>query len=97
VVDGFEVHGPAAYGCGGAVVHERDYLVLLYASGNRDELAFGFGEHLCLGAALARLEGRIAFEELLRRFPAYALTDDVELEPSTLTRSIGRMPVCLAG
>ena len=68
---------------------EGDYLVMLYASGNRDEaafgptadqfqatrpievpnLAFGFGEHLCLGAALARLEARVVFEELLARFP----------------------------
>ena len=31
-------------------------------------VAFGYGEHFCLGAALARMEGRIAFEELLGRF-----------------------------
>lgn len=35
------------------------------------QLGFGFGVHLCLGAALARLEARIAFEELLRRYPHY--------------------------
>ena len=32
-------------------------------------LSFGFGIHLCLGAALARLEGRVALDEVLNRFP----------------------------
>jgi cholest-4-en-3-one 26-monooxygenase len=34
-----------------------------------DHLAFGFGPHYCLGAALAQLEARVLFEELLRRLP----------------------------
>ena len=34
-------------------------------------VGFGFGIHLCVGAALARLETRIAFEELLARYPNY--------------------------
>jgi cytochrome P450 len=35
------------------------------------QLGFGFGVHLCLGAPLARLESRVAFRELLRRYPDY--------------------------
>jgi cytochrome P450 len=38
-----------------------------------DHLSFGFGIHYCMGAGLARLEGRVAFEELLARMPNYTL------------------------
>jgi cytochrome P450 len=41
-------------------------------------LAFGFGAHYCLGQALARLEGRIVLEEVIRRFPQW----DADLETS---------------
>ncbi|MGZ8819316.1 MAG: cytochrome P450, partial [Mycobacterium sp.] len=41
-------------------------------------LAFGHGVHHCLGAPLARMEMRIAFPALLRRFPTLALAEDFE-------------------
>lgn len=36
-------------------------------------VAFGWGAHLCFGAALARIEGQIAFEEIIRLFPDWSL------------------------
>src|SRR5262249_33257031 len=41
-------------------------------------LAFGFGTHFCLGASLARLETRVAWEELLRRIPEFHVAAPVE-------------------
>jgi cytochrome P450 len=57
-------------------------------------LAFGYGIHYCLGAALARLEGRIALDELLNRFPEW----DVELErahlaPTSTVRGFETLPM----
>lgn len=57
-------------------------------------LAFGIGNHFCLGANLARMEMRVAFCELLRRLPdmSYA-TDGPELGESALVRSVKHMHV----
>jgi cytochrome P450 len=40
------------------------------------QISFGYGIHLCLGASLARLEAKVAFEELLNRYSEMSLTDD---------------------
>jgi cytochrome P450 family 142 subfamily A polypeptide 1 len=52
-------------------------------------LAFGTGTHVCLGAHLARLEIRVAFEELLRRMPDWELADPGEprIIPATFARA----------
>lgn len=44
--------------------------------GARDHMAFGTGIHSCLGAALARLEIRVCFEEILKRIPDYEIDMD---------------------
>ena len=44
--------------------------------GSAGHLAFGHGVHHCLGAPLARMEMRIAWPALLRRFPNLALAED---------------------
>jgi len=59
-------------------------------------VAFGFGEHFCLGAALARLEVRVAFEEILRRWRRIELAGQPEAQPSLLVRGLVRLPVAFA-
>jgi cytochrome P450 len=58
-------------------------------------VAFGFGEHFCLGAQLARMEARIAFAQLLERFAGWELTGTVERLPSLFMRGIVHLPLCL--
>ena len=87
----------------GQPVLEGSAVLLLNASGNRDErkfsdpdrfdirraidhhLAFGYGTHFCLGAALARLEGRVALDEVLARFPTWEVDWDNAVQARTST------------
>ena len=57
-------------------------------------LAFGYGIHLCLGAALARLEGRVALDEVLERFPQWEVDWDHAVQARTSTvRGWEKLPV----
>ncbi len=58
-----------------------------------DHLAFGIGEHFCLGANLARLEIRLIFEELLRRLPDLEFAGPVRRLRSNFINGIKAMPV----
>jgi cytochrome P450 len=96
----------------GQAVPEGSVILLLTASGNRDDrkfpdgdrfdihrridhhLAFGYGVHFCMGAALARLEGRIALDEVLQRFPTWEVDWDNAAQARTSTvRGWERLPV----
>jgi cytochrome P450 len=56
-------------------------------------LGFGHGIHVCLGAALARLESRVAFEELLARSPEYELSGEPERYVSNWARAWRILPL----
>jgi len=58
-----------------------------------EHLAFGIGEHYCLGANLARLEIRVLFEELLRRLPDIDLAGPPVRLRSSFINGIKHMPV----
>ena len=96
----------------GQAVPAGSTMLLLTASGNRDErkfpdgnafdihrssdhhLAFGYGIHFCLGAALARLEGRVALDEVLARFPEWEVDWENAVQARTSTvRGWEKLPV----
>lgn len=56
-------------------------------------LAFGHGTHYCLGSNLARLEARVAFEELHARFPDYELAGTPRRIVSIWARAFGEIPL----
>jgi cytochrome P450 len=56
-------------------------------------VTFGYGAHFCLGAALARLEGRIALDELLNRFPEWDVDlDNAKIAPTSTVRGWETLP-----
>ncbi len=57
-------------------------------------LSFGFGLHFCLGASLARMEGRVALDEVLKRWPQWEVDYPNAVQARTSTvRGWTRLPV----
>ena len=97
---------------GGRELASGDPVLMLYASANRDEaafgpdaymfdcgrelnphVAFGFGAHFCIGAVLARVEGRILLEELLNRFGSITPAGEVVRTASPVIAGVKSAPV----
>ena len=100
---------------GGTKLPKDAFLMVLFASANRDErqfpepdrfdidrksrehVAFGHGIHFCLGAALARLEARVAFETLFDRCRDFRLdAEEVHVIESNLLRGPRSLPIRFA-
>ena len=57
-------------------------------------LTFGYGIHFCLGAALARMEGRVTLDEVLTRFPEWEVDwDNIRRAPTSTVRGWESLPV----
>jgi len=60
-------------------------------------VSFGYGIHFCIGAALARTEGRIAIEETLRRWPTWEVDrDNAHLLYTSTVRGYSELPLCVS-
>ena len=101
---------------GGRQLGAGQPVLMLYASANRDEdafgptaatfdaardpnphVAFGFGAHFCIGAVLARVEGRILLEELLARFGSVTSAGDVVRTASPVIAGVKSAPLVFGG
>jgi cytochrome P450 len=78
------------------VFEQPDRLMIDRPDASR-HLSFSFGIHHCLGAALARLEARIAFEELTRRYPSLELAGTPTRRPLLVLRGFESVPVRARG
>ena len=60
-------------------------------------VTFGYGAHFCLGAALARLEGRVVLDEMLQRWPEWEVDlDAAHLAPTSTVRGYETLPIRVA-
>ncbi|MCX4233755.1 MULTISPECIES: cytochrome P450 family protein [Streptomyces] len=89
-----------AAACGDPEAYGDDVAVFdVLRPGRREDLAFGYGVHRCLGAPLARIEAGVALAALFGRFPQLSLAVPVEgIEPveSFIVNGYGSLPVLLS-
>jgi len=97
---------------GGQQIHKDDYVVMAYASANRDEdvwdrpnefdvtrsfdkdhQSFGYGEHSCPGALLARTDSTTIFERVLLRFPDWELAGPPVRWGSPFLQGLSSLPL----
>ena len=104
-------HAPADTALGGVAIPAGSRVLLMWAAANRPapgappapdaplppHYAFGKGMHFCIGAPIARLEARLAIEQLLARTAAIALVPDdpATRRPSIFLRRFQRLPLVL--
>ncbi|MGV0853809.1 cytochrome P450 [Mycolicibacterium phlei] len=68
----------------------------IYRSGANSHLSFGRGTHFCLGASLARVEARVALEEILKRWPDWTIDlENARRAPTATVRGWDSMPAVL--
>ena len=77
-----------------SVFNEPDRLDV--ARTDNPHLSFGIAGHFCLGVHLARLEGKVFFEELLATFPTIELTDEPVRVRSNLNNAYKKVPLRLS-
>jgi len=101
---------------GGQLIKEGDYIVMAYASGNRDEdiwerpdeydiartfnldhQGFGYGEHSCPGALLARTDSVTILEHILTRFPNWELAGPEVRWANPFIQGMGSLPLKFSG
>ena len=62
---------------------------------SQGHLAFGFGNHFCLGASLARAEIATAVGTFITRFPRFDFAEDPVFRPSLFLRGLARLPLTI--
>ena len=61
-------------------------------------LSFGYGPHHCLGAAAARLQGKVVLERILHRFPDFSVDAEAgRFAPGAFVRRYEYLPITLDG
>ena len=70
-----------------------DPLTVDFNRGRRDHMVFASGTHRCLGSHLARLEQRLATEELLKRIPEYSVDVDELTYSNIAVRAVTNLPI----